>query len=360
MENKEPKIELTYASSIENVDFALYDWLDITLNLSCNSKDGFKKVPVLWVTPERAFQVKQNKEFRDINGTLNVPMITVERTAINKDQKINATYYANLPPKNNRQVIARRINQKKTSEFANADSNRKYGPVGFVSPKKNEKVVYQFDSMLLPIYANFTYNITIFTQFQQQMNELLQPFLAKTGSTRYFLVERDGYKYECFIEPNFETKNNVASMEEEERRYVTNITIKVLANLVSDGVNQVDSVIKTYENAVEIKLPRESLIVAKTQQVLPKELTTPIASNTGTQIYSNVLMKKVFLIGDGTNSLYTVVHNFNTRDIITIVRENGGDYSRVEVAIDYSNPNHIDLDMGDPIAVNSYSVTVMG
>ena len=138
-----------------------------------------------------------------------------------------ATYYANLPPKNNRQIIAKRINQKKTSEFANADSNRKYGPIGFVSPKKNEKVVYQFDSMLLPVYANFTYNITIFTQFQQQMNELLQPFLSRTGSTRYFLINRYGYKYECFIEPNFETKNNVAAMEEEERRYITNITIIV-------------------------------------------------------------------------------------------------------------------------------------
>ena len=152
-------------------------------------------------------------------------------------------------------------------------------------------------------------------------------------------------------------------MEEEERRYITNITIKVLANLVSDGVNQTDSVIKTYENAVEIKLPREELIIAKTEKVLPKEIVTQ-ATNVGTQIYSNVLMKKVFLIGDGINSLYTVVHNFNTRDVITIVRENGGDYARVEVAIDYANPNYIVIDMGGdeqhPIGVDSYSVTIMG
>jgi len=209
--------------------------------------------------------------------------------------------------------------------------------------------------MLLPVYASFTYNITIFTQFQQQMNELLQPFLARTGSTKYFLVERDGYKYECFIQPNFETKNNIASMEEEERRYITSITIKVLGNLVSDGANQEDAVIKTYENAVELKLPRENLIIAKTEKIIPKELTT-----TSSQICSHVLMKKVFIIGDGINSLYTVIHNFNTRDVITIVRENGGDYARVEVAIDYANANYITLDMGDIIGVDSYSVTIMG
>lgn len=362
MSNKEVNIELTYASTIENVDFAIYDWLDEDLNLSCYSKDGFKKAPVLWVTPERAFQVKQNKEFRDINGTLNVPMITVERTSINKDVKNNATYYANIPLKDNRHIISKRINQKKTSEFANADIKKIAGAIGFVSPKsrKNEKVVYQYSSMLLPVYAQFTYTITVFTQFQQQMNELVQPFLTRTGSLRYFIVERDGYKYECFIEPSIDTKNNVASMEEEERRYISTITLKVLANLVSDGVNQEDAVIKTYENAVELKIPRESLIIAKTQKVEPKEITQPIASNFGTQIYSNVLMKKSFVIGDNINSLYTVIHNFNTRDILVIVRENFGDYSRVEVAIDYSNPNHIDLDMGDIIDVDSYSVTVMG
>ncbi len=149
-------------------------------------------------------------------------------------------------------------------------------------------------------------------------------------------------------------------MEEEERRYISTIKIKVLGNIVSAGANQVDSVIKTYENAVELKLPRENLMVAKTEIVQPKEIVTPVSSNYGTQVYSNVLMKKTFLIGDDINSLYTVVHNFNTRDIIVLVRENFGDYSRVEVAVDYSDPNMIQIDMGDIIDIDSYYVTVMG
>ena len=36
------------------------------------------------------------------------------------------------------------------------------------------------------------------------------------------------------------------------------------------------------------------------------------------------------------------------------------EWSRVEVAIDYSDPNHIEVDMGDIIAVDSYYVTVLG
>jgi hypothetical protein len=359
MDNKQPLLDLTYASSIENVDFAIYDWLDKQLNLSCDTKDGFKKVPVIWVTPERAYQVKTNKEFRDVNGTINPPLMTIERTNILKDVKNNGTYYANLPPKDNRQIISRRINQKKTSEFANADYQKQYGYVQFARPRKNEKVVYEFKSMLLPVYATFTYSINVFTQFQQQMNEIIQPFLAKTGSTRYFLIERDGYKYECFIEGNIDTKNNIASMEEEERKYLSTITIKVLANLISDGKNQEDAVIKTFENAVELKIPRESLILVKEEKA-PKQITKPLAANAANQVSSNVAIKKVFTIGNGVDSLYIVNHELNTRDLYVSVRENFAPYSKVEVGIDVEETGHIHIDMGEVIDLNSYVVTIIG
>jgi hypothetical protein len=359
------QIDLTTPSSIEYVDFALYDWLDKELNLFCNTKDGSKKVPVLWVSPERAFQIKNNKEFRDVNGAINPPMITVERTSMEKDQRNAATYYANLPPKNNKHLISKRINQKKTSEFGNADFKRKYGEVGFLSPKKNKKVVYQYKEMLLPVYININYVINIFTQFQQQMNELIQPFATRTGSTRYFLIERDGYKYECFIQPSIETKNNIASMEEEERRYISTITIKVLANVISDGVNEKDSIIKTFENAVEIKLPRDGITVSlkefedeNTKNILlPGGLPQVLEFDA-----SRLAVKKTYqILGNDTQSLYTVSHNLNSRDLYVSIREDYGDYNKVEAAVDFSDLNHIHIDMGDVIpSGTNYVVVIIG
>lgn len=362
MSNEKITVDLTTPSTIENVDFAMFDWLDKELNLSCNTKDGFKKVNTIWVTPERSFQIKNNKDNRDINGTINLPIITLERGSINKDQKNSATYYANLPPKNDRILINKRINQKKTSEFANADYKRKYGEVEFIKPRKtNPKVVYEYKSILLPVYVQITYTISIFTQFQQQMNEILQPFTTKTGSTRYFLVERDGYKYECFIEPNFDIKNNIASMEEEERRYITTITIKTLANIQTSGVNQDDSIIKTFENPVEIKLPRENLLLQIESPTQPKQLSQVLGPNAAKQITSNVAIKKTFTIGNATDSVYVVVHNLNTRDMYISVRENfAPDYSQVTVGITYDTLDQISIDMGDIISSDSYVVTIIG
>ena len=57
-------------SSLETIDGAMLKFIDEELNLSTTTNDGFKKVPVLWVTAERAFQIKHNKDLRDKEETL--------------------------------------------------------------------------------------------------------------------------------------------------------------------------------------------------------------------------------------------------------------------------------------------------
>ena len=49
-------------STIEDIDYAITSWLKNDLNLYSNTNEGRKQVPVLWQTPERAFQVKNEKE----------------------------------------------------------------------------------------------------------------------------------------------------------------------------------------------------------------------------------------------------------------------------------------------------------
>ena len=110
---------------------------------------------------------------------------------------------------------------------------------------------------MAPVYVIITYNINIFTNYMQQMNEITHPFLTRPGSTRYVLIEKDGYKYEVLVDPKIENKNNLNNLEQEERKYNSTITLNVLGNINSEGSNEPDKVIKTYENAVDIKFPKE-------------------------------------------------------------------------------------------------------
>ena len=142
-------------STLETIDYAVYDWLDKELDIFSTTNKGFEKVPVIWVAAERSRQVKNNKNLRDKSGALIFPIITLQRDGFTKDLTKKGMFFGNMDPypdkKGGSVTVARRINQSKTANFLNADSYRKRtgiagnaGAVGgqqinFPSKKDNKK-----------------------------------------------------------------------------------------------------------------------------------------------------------------------------------------------------------------------------
>jgi hypothetical protein len=261
-------------SSLETIDGAMLKFVDEELNLSTTTNDGFKKVPVLWVTAERAFQIKHNKDLRDKEETLILPLITLNRTNVTKEQNYRGTVYANLYPVNDEKggtiTIARQINQKKTAEFQNAQANRKYGPDNNVSSKmyntnkrnmSTAKTVYETITIPLPVWVKVSYQVSIRTEYQQQMNELIRPFLTVPGNSRMpKRITNEGHAYEVFIDGGFANNSNQANLGMEQRNYETDINIEVMGYLIGEGENQERPKIVKRENAVEFKIGRERTV----------------------------------------------------------------------------------------------------
>jgi hypothetical protein len=179
--------------------------------------------------------------------------------------------------------------------------------------------------MLLPVYAVFSYKISILTQYQQQMNELLQPFLTRTGSTKYFMIERDGYKYESFIDGQISSRNTTADMNTEERKYISDITVKVLVNLLSDGINERTKIIKTYENPVELKLNKDKISIINPNKPSQVSILSPLGSG-GPQMGANktLINKEIDLAVGPSNTVggtTTIFHGLNNQNIQIAVRE---------------------------------------
>jgi len=252
-------------STIENVDMALFKWLDEEMDLFTTTNRGYKKVPVIWVSAERAFQSKRSKEMRDKEGALILPLLSLERAGFEKDPTRKGVAWANIPPdpdaKGGAFEITRVINQKKTANFANADSFKQTGQLNF--PRKNEKIVYETITIPFPVSINASYVVKIRTEYQQQMNDLLQPFMTKTGNINHFLIDNEGHTYEAFVDSDFTSTSNVEDMGEEERMYETEINIRVLAHLIGQGSNQEKPFIVRRENAVEVKIPRERTMLGE-------------------------------------------------------------------------------------------------
>jgi len=259
-------------SSLETVDFAMFEWLNDTMNIFCTTNEGWQKVPCVWVTGERSGQ--RANQIRNRSGMLDFPLITMERSSIIKDLGKKGVFFGNIPPvpdyKGGSILIARQIKQDKTANFLNADSARRYGVNGSVKPtggqinfpskKKNKKIVYEQISIPMPVYLEMEYSINIQTEYQQQMNEIAQPFMAKTFGVNQFMTYKDGHNYECFMDSSFSQENNVANMGEDRRIFITKINIKTLGYIVGQGKNdpQPSKVIR--ENAVEVRIPRERTV----------------------------------------------------------------------------------------------------
>ena len=62
-------------STFETVDSAMFDYINDRLNLHVTTNKGWEKTPVLWVSAERARQIKRNKGMRDKEGALILPLI---------------------------------------------------------------------------------------------------------------------------------------------------------------------------------------------------------------------------------------------------------------------------------------------
>ncbi len=261
------------ASRIEDIDYAMVSWLKEDLDLSTLTNEGYKRTPVLWQTPERAFQIKSNKDLRvpddHSSGAITLPVVTVERTASAKDPGNKGSFQAHIlsNKRNGRtggMVIAKRIKKDKTRNFAVGGNTRTNsgGTRQKYFPRANQKVVIETLSIPIPIYVNLDYKIVVKTEYQQQMNDLTQPFMTRTGQINSFVMRRNGHMYEAFIDQGFNQSNNVANLGEDERQFTSEINIKVLGYLIGEGNSDDRPIVTKEESIVEVAFPRESVVPA--------------------------------------------------------------------------------------------------
>ena len=213
-------------STFETIDKAVLKWIDEALNIHSSTNDGWKKTPVVWITAERAFQIKNKREMRSVDSeSLIFPLIATDAN------KTLGQYY--FPNKRN----------------------------------KNQKIVRKMISIPFPVYYDMTYNVNLRTDYQQQMNEMMAPFATYTGGINQFRIEQDNHFYEVFIEDSYSTENNISSLAEEEKKYETVVKLKVLGYLIGSEKNQDTPKISIRENLVDLKFRRERVVVGDINEV---------------------------------------------------------------------------------------------
>ena len=141
-------------STLENIDFAFFDFVNDKMDNRATDNEGWRKIPVVWTSAERSFLSKNNQDLRDIDGTLNLPIISIERTGMNKSKTRKGAYYglSGIFSEDNRfgrVTMARKIVKDKTNNYTVAANRKRFAqgvsrtPLrqSFFPKKENKAVV---------------------------------------------------------------------------------------------------------------------------------------------------------------------------------------------------------------------------
>jgi len=285
MPTKDPRFEeYDYEippSTLEIIDAAVVDYVNKELDLFATTNKGWKKVPVLWVAAERSYQRKKNKELRDAGGTLKLPLIAISRTEVLKDPVKKGTMGVNIPAvrdkMGNQFSIGKVINQTRTARQLNAKSARKTTDSGHAQKNMREWTdehktpVFDIITVPLPVYIDVKYSISLRTGYQQQMNELLTPFITRAGQKNDLRLRGEHHQYLAHIDSNYTKNNNISEMNEEERVYETEISMIVNGYLMGDGPNQDRPKVVRRQSATVARWGRERSVLGDINDWMEKD-----------------------------------------------------------------------------------------
>ena len=258
-------------STIEDIDFALYNFVNDDLNIFVDTNEGFEKVPVLYSIPERAYQIKNDPQLRPNGRTLLYPLITINKTGLVQNPSNKGAYGVHQLPiqdyysRGGSIPIVRQVEQASTQKYANTNSIRKSDGGQNVNrqtfPGKNNNIVYETLYVPMPTYVEMSYNIDVVTEYQQQMNQILGRLHTFTSTPAVFKISHGANSYEAFIDPSYNVDFKSDGIDLTERIFSTTLTVKLLGYLLGDKDNQDTPIIAKRHSPAKIRFTRERVSV---------------------------------------------------------------------------------------------------
>jgi len=218
--------------TIETVDQAVFDYFDKVLDLRVDVQRGREKVAIMYATGERWALIRKNK-FRDKNGTLILPIVSIKRSDIDREPGFGGL--AQEVPS----IVVTKTIHPKTSNIQNMTNARRVK--GFPSTKKEPVVEYL--TIPYPDFATIYYEISIWAQYQTQMNEILEKIVYKYDHRDSFVMpvdyngklpKGDGYYFVGFRDGNITPQGNEEDITDQERILKYTYGIKSPVYLILD------------------------------------------------------------------------------------------------------------------------------
>jgi len=281
--------------TVEDVDRSVFNLFDKQLPFQAKSNsEGIKRIPVIFATGERFAVLRRKEPLRDKTGAIILPLISIMRSGINQDPDNGISGGQTSPIVIKRRlskdnpIYKRLINENRLkNQDENADASHNLTPVGggaipgtigtrrtpphqsqesrsgnLLKPQLSNNI---YETLTIPPvkYYTATYNITFWSQYTQEMNNMLMTIMSlyQNNHRRTFKLETDkGYWFVGYASSELNPENNTDDFKDQERLIRCSFEIKVNAYIIAPQYPGSPSYIRRYVSAPTIEFDTFSTI----------------------------------------------------------------------------------------------------
>jgi hypothetical protein len=204
-----------FSVGLQDIDSAIIYYFQNVIKPSVQQNGIRVPVPFIYGSPERWASVQKDGYYRDKDGKMQAPLIMFKRDSVEKNRSLGNKMDANNP-------IHFGVFEKKYS------GKNVYDAFGILT---NRIPVREFYGVIIPDYINITYSCTIFTEYVEQMNKIVESINFASDS---YWGDPERFKFRASID-NYTTTTEL--VEGNDRTVKTTFQIKMAGYVVSDAIN---------------------------------------------------------------------------------------------------------------------------
>jgi hypothetical protein len=266
---------------LEDADFGLYKLFDKELILQVSTQSKNVRVPVIYASGEKWALLKRGAMLRDNNDSLILPLITIIRTGYSQDTNTDISGRG-INQQTGEIIVKRKLdytdrqyqniinragikNQKNVSDPNSLflTTERTIGDLsetglaeqgGLLVADKTKNVV---ETTVIPSPQFFTakYEVTIWTQYTQHMNQIVEQILSSyLPQTQGWRIETDkGYWFMAHVDGNsWQMDQNADDQTGAERIIKQKFSLEIQGYIVASAAPGLPSGYKKYISCPEI------------------------------------------------------------------------------------------------------------
>jgi len=205
-----------YQVKLKDIDTALLYYLDNVVLPNITDNGQSFKIPIIYGSPERWNSVQKDGFYKDKDGKTQIPLMMFKRTGMAKNRTLSNKVDANFP----------QVYQTFAKQWSRKNAYNAFSVANNFSPAQEQY------NVVVPDYVNITYEFIIWTDYVEQMNDIVEAINYSEGS---YWGEPERFKFRTRID-DFTNQTDLTG--DTDRLVRTTFTLTLYGYIISDSLNR--------------------------------------------------------------------------------------------------------------------------